>query len=187
MRRINGKLYRLICAAVAGALYAALTMVLAPVSYGVLQFRISEALCVLPFFFPASAAGLFVGCIIANLISAAGILDIIFGSLATLLAGICTAAIGVRARKKAPVGEVGTGAGWGSRIAACAMPVIFNAPIVGAVLAYAFTPEAFWEGFVLFGAQVGIGEAAVMFALGLPLLAFAGKNRRFTEFMEKLQ
>lgn len=185
MQKNNGKLYKLICAAIIGAVYAALTMLLAPISYGTLQFRVSEALCILPFFFPASAAGLFVGCIIANLISTAGLLDVIFGSLATLLAGLCTAAIGISIRKVSPKNGVGA-ASWGRRVAACAMPVIFNAPIVGAILAYTSTPEAFWPGLVLFGVQVGIGEAVVMFALGLPLMVMAGKNKTFMSIMERL-
>ena len=74
---------KLIIPAVVGALYAALTMLLAPISYGNLQFRISEALCVLPVFFPYTSVGLFLGCALANMISAAGILDVVFGSLAT--------------------------------------------------------------------------------------------------------
>ena len=62
---------KLIIPAVVGALYAALTMLLAPISYGNLQFRISEALCVLPVFFPYTSVGLFLGCALANMISAA--------------------------------------------------------------------------------------------------------------------
>ncbi|MEG1164985.1 MAG: QueT transporter family protein [Oscillospiraceae bacterium] len=175
---------KLVTVAVIAALYAGLTMLIAPISYGTLQFRVSEVLCILPFFFPASAIGLTLGCAIANLMSAAGILDIIFGSLATLLAGLCTAAIGIHARKKVPVGEVKEKIGMGSSIAACAMPVLFNAPIVGAVLSFALTPAAFWEGVLIFGAQVGIGEAGVMFVLGLPLMRYAMKH---TIFLEKLQ
>ena len=71
---------KLILPAVVGALYAALTMLLAPISYGNLQFRISEALCVLPVFFPYTSVGLFLGCALANTISAAGMLDVVFGS-----------------------------------------------------------------------------------------------------------
>ncbi len=189
---------KLIYAALIGACYAALTMVLAPISYGGLQFRISEVLCVLPFLFPPAAVGLTIGCIIANVMSAAGILDIVFGSLATLLAGLCTAAIGKKARKLLAAGQ-GSGIikngmtkkepsiGWVRCIAACAMPVLFNAPIVGAVLSYAFSRSAFWEGFVIFGAQVGIGEAVVMFVLGLPLMRYLLKSAFLKNFIEKLQ
>ena len=79
---------KLIIPAVVGALYAALTMLLAPISYGNLQFRISEALCVLPVFFPYTSVGLFLGCVLANTISAAGMLDVVFGTLATHSAGL---------------------------------------------------------------------------------------------------
>ena len=65
---------KLAAAAVTGAAYAALTMLLAPISYGAIQCRISEVLCILPFFIPCTAWGLFAGCAIANLLSAAGIL-----------------------------------------------------------------------------------------------------------------
>lgn len=88
---------KLVYPALAGAVYAALTMVLAPISYGGVQLRVSEVLCMLPFFLPETAVGLFLGCALANTISAAGLLDIVFGSLATLLAGLLTAAAGRRA------------------------------------------------------------------------------------------
>ena len=84
---------KLVTAAIIGALYAGLTMVLSPISYGPIQMRVSEVLCILPYFLPYTAWGLFFGCIVANLISAAGILDVVFGSLATLLACLCMAAI----------------------------------------------------------------------------------------------
>ncbi|MEG0876143.1 MAG: QueT transporter family protein, partial [Oscillospiraceae bacterium] len=172
---------KLVFAAAIGALYAALTIGLAPISFGAIQARVSEVLCILPFFFPLSALGLTIGCLIANLIgSSAGLLDIVFGSLATLLATGCVAAIGIWARKKAPIGDTQSGVTMGACIAACLMPVLFNAPIIGAVLAFTLVaPEAFWESFVLFGAQVGLGEAIVMLALGLPMLRYLLKSKKF--------
>lgn len=194
---MNNNTKKLVYTALIAACYAALTMVLAPISYGVLQFRISEVFCVLPFFFTPAAAGLTIGCIIANVMSAAGMLDIVFGSLATLLAGLCTAAIGTRARRALLAGNsdavIKNGAekkaasiGWGSCLAACAMPVLFNAPIVGAVLSYAFSENGFWQGFVIFGAQVGISEAVVMFALGLPLMRYLLKSSFLNSFIKNL-
>ncbi len=180
----KSRLYKLAAAAVIGAIYAVLTMVLSPISYGPFQFRVSEVLCVLPFFFPGAAPGLFVGCAIANLMSDAGLLDIIFGSLATLLAGICTAAIGVRARKKAQ--ELNKPVSWGSCIAACAMPVLFNAPIVGAVLAFTLSPDVFWESLVLFGGAVGLGELVIMYVMGLPLMRLVVKNETLSGYLAKL-
>lgn len=72
------------------AVYVVLTLVFAPISYGEVQVRISEALTILPFFTPAAIPGLFIGCLIANITGGAIIWDIIFGSIATLLGAIGT-------------------------------------------------------------------------------------------------
>ena len=77
-------------AAAIGAIYVVLTLLFAPLSYGEVQIRISEALTILPFFTPAAIPGLFVGCIIANLFGGAIPIDIIFGSIATLLGAVFT-------------------------------------------------------------------------------------------------
>ena len=147
---------KLIIPAVVGALYAALTMLLAPISYGNLQFRISEALCVLPVFFPYTSVGLFLGCALANMISAAGILDVVFGSLATLCAGLCAAACGREARRTGAMPSAAM------RVLACLSPVVWNGVVIGAVLAWSFA---------LFGAGVALGEAGVLFLLGMPLIS----------------
>ena len=159
-------------AAVVGAVYAALTMV-NPWSFGPVQFRISEVLCILPFFFPFSVWGLFVGCIISNLISAYGVLDVVFGSLATLLAGLCTMKLGRVSRVSVPV-----------KALACFPPVIFNGVIVGAVIAYGITgipdaSEAFWPTYAIVGLQVAAGEMAVLYILGLPALVLLPKTGFF--------
>lgn len=83
---MDKKIRFLVTAAVIAALYAAITYALAPISYGQVQFRISEILTVLPFFTPAAVPGLFVGCILGNIMSPLGPVDIAVGSLATLLA-----------------------------------------------------------------------------------------------------
>lgn len=75
------------------ALYAVTTILFAPISYGYIQVRISEALTVLPFLFPQAVFGLFVGCLFANLFGGFGILDVVLGSGATLLAGIISSAM----------------------------------------------------------------------------------------------
>ncbi len=71
--------------AIIAALYVVLTLMFAPISYGAVQVRIAEALTILPLFTPAAIPGLFVGCILANILGGAIIWDIIFGSLATLI------------------------------------------------------------------------------------------------------
>lgn len=88
MRRTRELL--LVRAALIAALYVALTVVMGYYSYGPIQVRISEALTILPIFFPESIAGLFLGCLIANVFGGFGIYDIIFGSLLTLVAAILT-------------------------------------------------------------------------------------------------
>ena len=120
--------------AVIAALYAALTLLLAPISYGPIQLRLSEALTLLPMVLPQAVPGLFVGCLIANLYT--GMLtDIIFGSLATLLAAVCTYLL----RRKP--------------FLAAACPVISNGVIVGLVLSLSFhLPVA------LTMAEVAVGE-----------------------------
>ncbi len=168
---------KLVTAAVIGALYAALTMLLAPISYGPLQFRVSELLCILPYFLPCTVWGLFFGCIIANLASAAGIFDIVFGSLATLIACGCVSLCGRR------------GAGsFRSRLLACLMPVIWNGLIVGATLTAALAgldPLRNIGAFAVYAGQVALGELGVMLVFGLPLMSYLPKQKFFTEFVLK--
>ncbi|NCC67683.1 MAG: hypothetical protein EOM14_05735, partial [Clostridia bacterium] len=77
--------------------------------------------------------------------------------------------------------------GPGACIAACAMPVLFNGPIVGAELAWLFPlDEGFWHSFIIFGAQVAAGEAVVMFAGGLTIMQVILKNERFRNFFENM-
>ncbi|MBR5381283.1 MAG: QueT transporter family protein [Oscillospiraceae bacterium] len=166
---------KMAAAAVIAAVYAALSMALAPISYGPIQFRISEVLCILPFFLPFSTWGLFLGCIIANLLSAYGPLDIVFGSLATLLAALCTAGFGKRSRSVV------------SKAAGCFMPVLFNGIIVGAVIAWSETNggDAFLPAYLLDAGTVAFGEAAVLYVIGLPLMINLPKTRFFCDILDK--
>ena len=173
---MQGKsVHRIAVTALIAAVYAALTMVLGSLSYGPVQFRIAEALCVLPFFFPWTAWGLTLGCLIANLLSPYGPIDIVFGTLATLLSVLSVAALGR--------GDRGS---WTNCILACLMPVLFNAVIVGAVIAFGETGQlfagAFWPAFWFNAATVGLGEAAVLYVLGLPLLRWLPRSRIFAQF-----
>lgn len=169
---MNKTTHKLVSAAVVGALYAVLTLVLAPISYGLVQCRISEALCILPFFMPHTAWGLFFGCAIANIASAAGLPDIIFGSLATLISCLCIAWCGKKNKK----------------VLACLMPVVWNALIVGAMLTKVIAgldPIENFGAFAVFAGQVGLGEAAAMFVIGLPLMAWLPKQKFFTDYLDK--
>ncbi|MCR4633781.1 MAG: QueT transporter family protein [Erysipelotrichaceae bacterium] len=79
------KVHYIVMTGLIAALYAALTLVFAPISFSAVQVRIAEALIILPMFTPAAVPGLFLGCLLGNLLSGAMILDVIFGSIATLI------------------------------------------------------------------------------------------------------
>ena len=152
---------KIVFAGIVAALYATLTIAVAPIAYGPIQFRIAEVLCILPFFFPVTVPGLFIGCVIANLLSPYGMLDIVAGSAASLLAALCTMWLGRLNRSSIPI-----------KALACFPPVIFNAVMIGVVIAWASTDSAtaFWPAFILYGFQVGFGQLVVMYALGFPLM-----------------
>lgn len=77
-------------AAVIAAIYVVLVVIFNYISFGPVQFRIAEALTILPYFTPAAIPGLFVGCIIANILGGAIVWDVVFGSIATLIGAIGT-------------------------------------------------------------------------------------------------
>ena len=157
-------------AGVIAALYAALTVAVAPIAYGPLQFRVAEALCILPFFFPAAVPGLFIGCIIANLLSPYGMLDVVVGSVASLLAALCTMQIGKAGRGRLL-----------DKVLACMPPVLFNAVFIGALIAWFMVGfgefGAYMAAFAINGLQVGFGQLVVLYALGLPLLIYLPRSK----------
>lgn len=144
----------LVLSSVIAALYAAITMGFYVISYGAVQFRISEALTILPIFTPAAVPGLTVGCLIANIMGGNGPLDIVFGTLATLLAAIFT-----RKFRKKP-------------LIAIFSPVLFNALIVGSLIYYIAPNEG---ALFLNMLTVGFGELVVCYAIGYPLVHFLKK------------
>ena len=136
-------------AAIIAALYAALTLLLAPISYGEVQIRLSEALTLLPILMPEAVPALAVGCLLANILGGCMIVDIVFGTLATLLAALCTRALRSRT------------------LLAAAMPVLFNGVIVGAVVNYCYAPAVALPLCMLF---VAGGEAVACLIVGPILL-----------------
>jgi len=162
---------RLVLPGVVGGVYAGLTILLAPISFGPVQLRVTEILCVLPYFVPETAWGLFLGCGAANLYSAWGILDIVFGSLATLGAGLCAARLGRRRRRRGG-GHVTL---W-DRVAVCLLPALWNGVAIGAVLARTLMPDNFLTGWLLMGGQIALEEAAVLFLGGMPLMTYLAKR-----------
>lgn len=133
-------------AAVIAALYAALVLVFQPISFGPVQFRVAEALALLPYLMPEAIPGLFVGCAIANIFGGLGLIDIFLGSAATLLAAIVT--------YFAP-----------NKIVAALPPVVANGVIVGAYIS--FIAEMPMPLAILY---VATGEAMACYALGVPLI-----------------
>ena len=163
-------------AAVVGAAYAALTVLLSPISFGPIQLRLSEVLCILPFFIPGTAWGLFIGCALANLVTG-NIFDVIFGSLATLIAGLITARCGRYDDTSR------------TRFAACSAPVIVNALIVGAVITGAyngFHPLKNIGVYALNVLQIALSEAAVMYIAGLAFMRWLPEKKFFREFADKI-
>ena len=152
--------HQLATAGVIAALYAVLAYFASifGIAYGPIQCRFSEALCVLPFLFPAATPGLFVGCLVANLLSPYGALDIIFGSLATLLAAVWTQHTHHKWLAPLP-------------------PVLCNAVSVGAVISFQQTgfTGAFAGAFVYNAVTVGVGEAIACYVLGGVLLTVLPK------------
>ncbi len=138
------------------AIYVALCWVLKPISFNVLQFRVAEALTVLPILYAEAVPGLFVGALLANVIGGLGIWDIVLGSLATLLAAWLTR----RYRRS-----------W----AAYLSPILVNAVIVGWYLTYLLGlpgPKLLGSAFLGAALAIGVSEAAVVLALGVPLVGF---------------
>lgn len=159
---------QLTVAALTGAAYAVLSYFgsVFGITYGPVQCRFAEALCVLPFLLPETAWGLGVGCLITNLLSPYGILDIVVGSAATLLAGLLTAHC--HSRWLAPL-----------------PPVLTNTVLVGLVLAYeqAGTSAAFWPAYGFNALTVGIGEVVACYGLGSLLLRVLERNKAFREYL----
>jgi len=161
MKKINIKF--LAESAIIAALYAALTWLFAPISYGSVQFRISEVLVLLVVFNPKYAVALIVGCFISNTTSSLGWYDMVFGTLATALAVLPMCFI-----KKMPIAAI--------------FPVISNAIIVSIELGLAF--DLWGAAFFYDILTVGLGELVVLYALGIPLMYSIAKNEKVVEIME---
>lgn len=145
------------------AIYTVLTITppLNVISFGPLQLRIAEALTVLPIFTPFAVPGLFIGCILSNLMSGYGLIDIVFGSVATLIAAYLT----YKLRAK--------------QFFAMFMPVVFNAVIVSLIITVSVSPMGGAFNYIMFFTNMGTiaaGEALAVYALGYPLSLFLQKK-----------
>ena len=146
-------------AAVIATLYVILTELstLIGLSSGVIQVRFSEALTVLPFFTPVAIPGLFIGCIISNLLAGGALLDIVFGSIATLIGAFGTYLFRKRSIYIAPI-----------------FPILANTLIIPHILKLVYG----FEGTVLyFTSTVFAGEVISCAALGIPLMMLLKKRK----------
>ena len=147
----------LVRGSVIAALYVVLTLLSAAfgLSSGAIQLRLSEALTVLPYFLPEAVPGLAVGCFLANLLTTGNVLDLLFGTLATLLG-----AIGARLLRR-----------W--RFLVPLPTVLANAAIIPPVLIFGFGVP---EGYPFLLATVTAGEVLSAYVLGLLLLVMLEKR-----------
>lgn len=147
----------LVQAAMIAALYVVLTYIASAMGLAssAIQVRFSEALTILPYFTPAAIPGLFIGCLLSNILTGCAIPDIIFGSIATLIAALLTYALR-RYKWLAPV-----------------PPILANTLIVPFVLLYAYGIRPLWLSFI----TVGIGEIISCGILGMLLLFVLEKYR----------
>ena len=173
MNMKNLSVRRLVRCAVIAAVYVVVCLVLAPFSYGAVQVRVAEALCLLPVFGAEYIVGVTLGCFLANLLGST-VVDVVFGTLATLLACLVTYKLrDVRVK--------------GLAVPASLPPVVFNMIIVGAFeITFFFSDGAPTAMLAVFNAvTVGIGELISCTILGVALVKLiesnAGLNKIFTE------
>lgn len=163
-------------AGVIAAVYGAVTFLViefgGQLAWGPLQFRPSEALVVVAAFTPAALSGLAIGSALANLTSVAsmgavGLLDVVFGSLATLLGAIWT----WRFRRRIGIALLGPVI-FNALIVPAYLPAMLRAAGVGAIPLFGVSISSAWWLLYLFGvASIGVSEAVVVYALGLPLVS----------------
>lgn len=158
-------IYLLARAGVTAALYAVMTYAFGSLAFGPLQIRPAEALCVLPLFFPETVVGLFVGCALSNLISGFGALDIIVGSLTTLLAAMVTCRVGKVVKNRVMAIILGG-----------LPPVLLNAFAIPIVIIVA-SPNGSFGIYWMYFLQLLLTQAVWVYALGAPLAFGVGKMR----------
>ena len=153
----ENKTRNLVFSALIASIYVVLTLLLRPISYGPIQFRVSEALCVLPYFTPAAIPGVFIGCLISNLLGGAVLMDIVFGSLATL------------------IGAIGSWLLRRKRWLVSLPPILSNTLIIPWVLKFAYGSEDLvWYMMI----TIGIGEILAIGVLGQLLISVLAKYRK---------
>ena len=173
----NKKLNILVQNGLVAAIYAVLSLILAPISFGSVQCRISEALTLLPVLAPNTVWGVALGCAITNLVGAStganflGIADVFIGTAATLVATLLTAKLRHIRWKGLP-------------ILASLPPVLINAFVIGAEWCYVTTGGLPTIPYLTYSAFVGIGQLVSCCILGIPMVYYmekAGLTRLFQQ------
>ena len=146
--------------AIIAALYVVITVAFAPISFSYIQIRISEALTILPLFTDAAVPGLFIGCILANLLGGGIPLDIIFGSIATLIGAALARKVSYN-RWLVPIPSI-----------------ISNALIIPLILKFGYGIDL---PYILLVGYMVIGEFISCFVLGELLAAALLKYRKYLD------
>lgn len=166
--KYNKKVYYIVSGALIAAIYTLLSFLFAPISFGPIQFRVSEVLCILPLFTPVAIPGLTIGCLLSNLIGVTmgqtAIWDLLFGTAATFLASIATYGIGKSRRR------------FLHYIFAPLPAVLFNGILIGWEITLFFSQSSLlWINVTM----IMFGEFGVCYLLGIPLMILFYKNQFF--------
>ena len=163
------KVRRMVTCAMLAAIYAAVGLVLAPISFSMVQVRVSEAMTLLPVFDPIAILGVTLGCLVTNLIgfmtgaNILGWLDILFGTAATLVAAWLSWLLRDVRVKRLPVFSA-------------IPPVLVNAVVIGMELCWLLADEFNWSVFLINAVSVGAGQIISCIVLGLPLVWWLEKT-----------
>lgn len=155
---MNEKIKPLVRGAIIAAIYAVLCLVTQPISFGPIQLRVAEALTLLPFLFPEAVWGVTLGCLLANIFGSGFIIDIIFGTLATFLAAVVT-------RKTKSI--------WLAPLP----PILFNAVIVGVVVALSVYQDVSFGVIATTCFSIGVSQGLVCYIIGIPLMSLINKMK----------
>ena len=154
----NNKIRQITVSAIVAALYVALTLLSKPLTVGFVEIRFSEVLCVLPYFFPGSVWGLFIGCLISNIFSGS-IVDIIVGSLATLIGAFLTSKI--------------------KNKYLCPLPTVLSNTALIPFVIMSYMPKWHTPTYLLNLTGVFLSEIVSVYILGLILLIVLEKKKIF--------
>ncbi|WP_034847554.1 QueT transporter family protein [Ruminiclostridium josui] len=158
---------KLTVAAMIAAVYLVLTMIFYVTSFQPLQSRLAEALTVLPYFTPVAIPGLFVGCVLANILGGNGIWDVVIGSLSSLLAAFLTYKLTYKKPKRKWLAPL--------------PPVLINAVAVGSMLSVLSDVPLFATML-----SVGLGQLLACYVFGFPLMLLFERTKKINELFKDI-